>query len=465
MKNQISLITGIVGLALTSLTWIATELDYIWRGYITLSMWLLIALFILLLLTLKQNKLNKENKNLKIKLDSLNNSIHLKKTRDLELGLLFDMNKAFDELKELDVKELNVLCYVGNYVHRELLRWSPVKLINLELKLIVRNPKMPWQHPPENSEQNKKRKINLDDIIDDLLSHQILKNTLNQEDSDNQLPICYYKEEPICRIVFAQLQNNSRRLYLGFYPLFQRNDVVDFTGTGRPVLKIKEESNISREQSICMDFKDWFDHIWKIRGNSSKFQKPLIAIDFDGVVADTNAIKSEWIKSELCKEVFPYDCNRSMCEAKIGKNYYNQLAEFAYSRNSTLNTSIVNGLEKVINDFSNYYDFIIITARNPKRMEFAEQWIEKNKLSKYFKNIVSSEKDILEEKLTKIEIAKSAGAIALIDDDTRHLDSTSTDILMIHFYPEHHKSKFLNIYSWEKLYSFFRNIFFISSNF
>ncbi len=141
----------------------------------------------------------------------------------------------------------------------------------------------------------------------------------------------------------------------------------------------------------------------------------LIALDYDGVIADTNLVKSNWILDNIGINVSPSKCDRSSCAGIIGLENYEQMSNYVYEREASLSAKPVANAIESIKQLSMYYEFIIITARTNTRVKWAIEWLEKNKIVNIFRDIVSSHGE------SKVKIAKLIGARILVDDDIRHL--------------------------------------------
>jgi hypothetical protein len=144
-------------------------------------------------------------------------------------------------------------------------------------------------------------------------------------------------------------------------------------------------------------------------------RKALIALDFDGVVADTNAVKARWIREHLNLEVDPLRCNRTQCVPLIGEDAYRHLSDAVYSRRLTQSTPPMIGLSAALRTLSSRFGFIILTARRALSVKAAEEWLVLQDVRDYFDQMLSSEGQ------AKIDLAGAMDAIALVDDDVRHL--------------------------------------------
>ncbi len=142
-------------------------------------------------------------------------------------------------------------------------------------------------------------------------------------------------------------------------------------------------------------------------------------IDYDGVVADTSVIKARWIREHLGQVVAPWQTDRETCEEIIG-NRYNDLSEAVYSRPLTLAAPEVPGAIYALYKLDQIGDVYLVTARPPKRLNSARDWLEKFKLIEYFTDLVSTRDDKGNE-VSKGELCQKLELDVLIDDELRYL--------------------------------------------
>ena len=62
----------------------------------------------------------------------------------------------------------------------------------------------------------------------------------------------------------------------------------------------------------------------------------IIAVDYDGTIANTNAEAMKWIKTHVGRDVESWQCNRTDCVLLIGKSPYEEMNDYVYERESTL---------------------------------------------------------------------------------------------------------------------------------
>ena len=142
-----------------------------------------------------------------------------------------------------------------------------------------------------------------------------------------------------------------------------------------------------------------------------------IGIDYDGTIADTNAVKSQWIQANLGQTIPPEKCDRTQCVPLIGKQNYERLAAVVYEREWSLRVSPVCGVVAALNKLSKAHQLVLVTARLKHRVEFASQWLMKQGLRGLFDEILSSDGT------DKATICRDTGIDILLDDDRRHIDA------------------------------------------
>jgi hypothetical protein len=153
-----------------------------------------------------------------------------------------------------------------------------------------------------------------------------------------------------------------------------------------------------------------------------------IGLDFDGTIADTNAVKSAWIKVELGMHVPPYLCDRTSAVPIIGEENYRRMREQVYSEKNTSQFVPVAGLDAALTEMSRHSEFVLVTARGNLRLVRA--WL---KSRGFLKRIQMSDQTTNHQK--KLEVCFELGIDLLVDDDSRHLPSSDGSIHGILFKP------------------------------
>ena len=141
----------------------------------------------------------------------------------------------------------------------------------------------------------------------------------------------------------------------------------------------------------------------------------MFAIDYDGVIANTNLMKSRWIQERLGLDVPPFLCDRTDCVPLIGEPAYSAMGDYVYGYEGTMAAPPVPGVEEGVRALAERGPLYLLTARPPTRLEFAREWLEKSKLAAYFEELSSAADS------SKLAIAAAKGCRVMIDDDVRHL--------------------------------------------
>ena len=143
--------------------------------------------------------------------------------------------------------------------------------------------------------------------------------------------------------------------------------------------------------------------------------KPTLAFDYDGVIANTNRLKSQWIAEYLGRDVAPGLCDRTRCVPIIGLDTYNLMSNEVYGREASLRAQPMPGAVEGIQALSQKHRLAIITARDEERLQWTREWLQNRDLARFFSVVRSSVGT------SKPEIVTELGALSLVDDDPRHL--------------------------------------------
>ena len=173
-----------------------------------------------------------------------------------------------------------------------------------------------------------------------------------------------------------------------------------------------------------------------------------IAIDFDGTIADTNDVKTEWIKRTLGVEVPAWKCDRSRCVPIIGLERYEEMAEVAYGDEGTRTAKPVEGAVEAIKSLASQATLYVVTSRGASHLPAARDWLTSHGVIDLIRAVLSSAGR------TKGEVCLEHGIGVLLDDDLRHVgpvekgspravlfargpqDSTALDAIHVGSWPE-----------------------------
>jgi hypothetical protein len=141
----------------------------------------------------------------------------------------------------------------------------------------------------------------------------------------------------------------------------------------------------------------------------------IVGIDFDGIIADTYALKAQWIKDHVGKDIPPWQCDRTSCVPLIGAKAYAEMGKYVYGSQATAQTRLVEGVAEVLKAVSALTCIYVITNRNAVQAQYAQQWLEEQGLAGSVQEIISSAgRD-------KVVVCVQKGVEWFMDDDMRHL--------------------------------------------
>jgi deoxypyrimidine-specific 5' nucleotidase type C protein (NT5C) len=148
--------------------------------------------------------------------------------------------------------------------------------------------------------------------------------------------------------------------------------------------------------------------------------KGVLCIDFDGVIADTDALKREWLAANYgIVDVGTVD--RSSLIPKIGPSCYEHMQrEVGFA--DTLRSKPIPGAVDALRIISDSFSVSILTARTPEKTGWVHRWLSLNDLDIAEIRIVSSHSR------SKVDAAMHLRATWLIDNDLRHLSELPVSI-------------------------------------
>jgi len=143
------------------------------------------------------------------------------------------------------------------------------------------------------------------------------------------------------------------------------------------------------------------------------------AVDLDGVIADTTAVKAAWISANLGLSLEPWQCDRSTCVPLIGEDAYRAMATALWEREATELVRPVAGVLEALALLARQGAVHVITARFPERLAYAERWLAAHGADRLVRSVISSAGT------DKAARCAQVGARVLVDDDPRHLGDTN----------------------------------------
>ena len=153
-----------------------------------------------------------------------------------------------------------------------------------------------------------------------------------------------------------------------------------------------------------------------------------IALDFDGTIADTNALKAQLLRERFGIEMPAYRCDRTSCVPLIGVDAYNEISSYAYGVEGTRSVPPIEGAREFIRSVAVETSIYVVTARNEVTFPHAVEWLEREGLRSLCTKVVSMAGR------PKHTIATEFGCTALVDDDARHLVALdSLDFTLVEF--------------------------------
>lgn len=164
-------------------------------------------------------------------------------------------------------------------------------------------------------------------------------------------------------------------------------------------------------------------------------RKPLtLAIDFDGVLADTNAVKSQYVERRLGKLVSPSELNRTAALSRLTLNEYDDISRLASDPAHTAQTLPVEGSMEGVRQLRQQFELQILTRRQQEHLKAAEDWLNAHAETVNLPVIGIN-------KTTKQDWCRKSGAFALVDDDLSHVTGFKPDeTIGILFAPQRHSS-------------------------
>lgn len=151
-----------------------------------------------------------------------------------------------------------------------------------------------------------------------------------------------------------------------------------------------------------------------------------VAVDFDGVIADTGVMKQAWIRREKGVELCSSKCDRSSLLEILSHEEYAKMQRsvgYADTLDAPPVTGAVDGLARLAKNCHVY----ILTSREPTKIRWAEAWLNRYMLGDKVQEIVCCYGQ------EKGRIARSLNCSLLIDNDQRHFEKPLNDVRFVLF--------------------------------
>lgn len=155
-----------------------------------------------------------------------------------------------------------------------------------------------------------------------------------------------------------------------------------------------------------------------------------LALDFDGTIADTNAMKSILIREKLGLDIPAWQCDHTLCAPQIGEEAYQEISNIVYDRESTLKTPPLPGVPELLPKLAEVAEIHLLTARPAYRLAFAKEWLENLQLDGYFQSFLTSHA-VDRTWRPKLDVCAEKGFSLLLEDDARHLQQETDGIARV----------------------------------
>jgi hypothetical protein len=164
----------------------------------------------------------------------------------------------------------------------------------------------------------------------------------------------------------------------------------------------------------------------------------MFAIDYDGTIADTNTVKSRWIRQNLGRDLPPYFCDHSTCRPLVGEEVHQRMSAEVYTAQVTAEAPPVPGAIAAVRALASLAPVRVVTVRHGEELEWAWDWLRRQGVAGCIDQMVCAKGK------NKVAVAREIGCRIMIDDDLRHLPTdVAQGMLLIHLrsgIPEHHRT-------------------------
>lgn len=160
----------------------------------------------------------------------------------------------------------------------------------------------------------------------------------------------------------------------------------------------------------------------------NKAKTTAYGIDFDNTIANTDVVRSAWIKKNLGIDVKPWNTSIVSCIPVIGYDTYERMSHDIYSPEWMAMTPAIEGAERGIRRLSSMSNLYVISEKRNGDVDAIKNWLKGHNLYSCFSDFVEvSETAVGEGDTTRKRACNQFGFDAIVDDDEGHLVSVQKD--------------------------------------
>ena len=145
----------------------------------------------------------------------------------------------------------------------------------------------------------------------------------------------------------------------------------------------------------------------------------MFSIDYDGVIADTSALKATWLKRHHDLELPYYRLDKAGIVSLLGEDGFEAMVEACAGRRGSLRASPVPGAAEALARLARRGPVYVVTARPEERGDYAREWLAAQGLQGFVRRVLAAGGR------PKWRVARALGCVAHVDDDSRHLSGFS----------------------------------------
>jgi 5'(3')-deoxyribonucleotidase len=178
-----------------------------------------------------------------------------------------------------------------------------------------------------------------------------------------------------------------------------------------------------------------------------EIDKPVIGIDLDGVLADTNLGWQEYFGRQQCGRVHPnrpilpgWDKWKLLCDICWNK--------VLYDYDIITNHEEIHGAWEAMRDLSEHFRLICLTSRNPNNGPATAAWLKQNILYDFFETVIHFE--------DKNIILEAYNAVAHVDDSPDKLKALANSSVEAIIFDQPYNKNVLGhrVYNWSEATKF-----------